>query len=61
MRLLAEIVQHRFKGPRVLHNAWAAGQISDDGVTASWSTLASAGTVSSRLACLGADGSISRP
>jgi hypothetical protein len=32
MRLLAEIVQHRFKGPRVLHDAWAAGQISDDGL-----------------------------
>ncbi len=34
---------------------------SSTSVTASWSTLASSGTVISRLACLGADGSIIRP
>ena len=34
---------------------------SGTSVTASWSTLASSGTVISRLACLGADGSIIRP
>ena len=29
MRLLAEIVQDRLNGPRVLYDAWAGGQISD--------------------------------
>jgi hypothetical protein len=29
MRLLAEIVQDRLSGPRVLYDAWAGGQISD--------------------------------
>jgi hypothetical protein len=29
MRLLAGIVQDRLNGPRVLHDAWAAGQVSD--------------------------------
>jgi hypothetical protein len=30
MRLLAEIVQDRLMGPRVLYDAWASGQISND-------------------------------
>ncbi len=30
MRLLAEIVQDRLNGPRILYDAWAAGQISND-------------------------------
>ncbi len=29
MRLLAEIVQDRPSGPRLLHDAWAAGSVSD--------------------------------
>ena len=29
MRLLAEIVQDRLNGPRVLYDAWVGGQISD--------------------------------
>lgn len=28
MRLLAEIVQDRLNGPRILHDAWAAGQVA---------------------------------
>jgi hypothetical protein len=29
MRLLAEIVQDRLNGPRILHDAWTAGRVSD--------------------------------
>jgi hypothetical protein len=29
MRLLSEIVQDRLQGPRILHDAWSAGLISD--------------------------------
>jgi hypothetical protein len=29
MRLLAEIVQDRLDGPRILYDAWAAGLVSD--------------------------------
>jgi hypothetical protein len=29
MRLLAEIVSDRLEGPRVLYDAWAAGDVSD--------------------------------
>lgn len=29
MRLLAEIVSDRLNGPQILHDAWAAGRISD--------------------------------
>ena len=29
VRLLAEIVQDRLNGPRVLYDAWVGGQISD--------------------------------
>jgi hypothetical protein len=29
MRLMAEIVQDRLEGPRILFDAWATGQVSD--------------------------------
>jgi hypothetical protein len=34
MRLLAEIVQDRLNGPRILHDAWTAGRVSDDDLRA---------------------------
>lgn len=30
MRLLADIVYDRLEGPRILYDAWAAGQVSAD-------------------------------